>query len=76
LFVQNIKINGCNRSGFKICKSINETLNLWAANANRRITCNEPMNPEGLLIVSELINAALDFEAIRYSKIIDGILIK
>jgi hypothetical protein len=68
LFVQNIKINGCNRSGFKICKSINETLNLWAANAKkRRITCNEPMNPEGLLIVSELINGIWT-SAIRYSK--------
>jgi hypothetical protein len=57
LFVQNIKINGCNRSGFKICKSINETLNLWAANAKKteELPVMNP-NPEGLLIVSELIN--------------------
>jgi hypothetical protein len=59
----------------KYVKSINETLNLWAANAKKteELPVMNPMNPEGLLIVSELINGIWTSKQLDIQKIIDGI---
>jgi hypothetical protein len=56
-------------------KNINERLNLWSANAKKteELPVMETMDPEGLLIVSELVDGIWTSKQLEIKKIIDGI---
>ena len=56
-------------------KNITETLNQWAANAKKteELPAMETMDPDGLLMVSQLNNGVWESKKIEIQKIIDGI---
>lgn len=56
-------------------KQINERLNQWSANAKKteELPAMEIMDPEGLLIVSELVSGVYTSKKLQIQKIIDGI---
>ena len=56
-------------------KNINERLNLWSTNAKKteELPVMETMDPEGLLIVSELVDGIWTSKQLEIQKIIDGI---
>lgn len=56
-------------------KNITETLNQWAANAKKteELPAMETMDPDGLLMVSQLDNGVWKSKKLEIQKIIDGI---
>jgi lysophospholipase L1-like esterase len=56
-------------------KNINERLNLWSTNAKKteELPIMETMDPEGLLIASELVDGIWTSKQLEIQKIIDGI---
>jgi hypothetical protein len=56
-------------------KNINERLNLWSSNAKKteELPVMETMDPEGLLIVSELVDGIWTSKQLEIQKIIEGI---